>query len=143
MRVAIIAALTLMGCEPAPIDCGDTIINLPGPDSGPPDSGACHFGTADCDGDGKCSTNVLNDSMNCGACGAICQDPRTISTCQMGECRIIGCKKPFTICGEGIGCPTNLLEDDPNCGACGHACDVDAGEHCSQGICEQQDGGAP
>jgi len=146
MKLAYMCFLVglVMGCEPAPIDCGDTIIDTGSgltSDGGKADSGACRFGSADCKGNGSCSTNVLNDSMNCGACGAVCGDARTVSTCQMGVCVIIGCKKPYTICGEGIGCPTNLFKDNPNCGSCGHACDVDAGEQCVEGVCEQQDGG--
>lgn len=50
-------------------------------------SGSCSFncatGTADCDGNTSCETNVLNDGLNCGICGRSCGT----TSCVNGFCQ--------------------------------------------------------
>jgi len=100
----------------------------------------CAYKYADCDGnpDNGCETNVFEDSMHCGKCGAQCD-----GRCVLGEC---GCPDGMADCPakDGIGnvC-TNLSSDNDNCGACGNKCPAhsititspNVVEHCVGGAC--------
>jgi hypothetical protein len=83
----------------------------------------CAAGRLDCDGDGRCETDVRNDPENCGGCGVVCP-PNT--SCAEGRCAICLGDRCGDLC-------TNLQTDDENCGACGNRCAND--ESCLGGTC--------
>lgn len=92
-----------------------------------------------------CSTNLDNDSENCGACGISCggerlERLRMSSRCSNGVCELeclfhVQDGKLFRDCNNVIddGCEVNILDDPKNCGACGNVCA--AGARCIDGLC--------
>jgi hypothetical protein len=76
----------------------------------------CAPGFGDCNQDvcaDGCETSLLDDAMNCGACGNACA-PGQI--CHLGKCL---CDPGKTRCGTSC---VDLQNDVDNCGACGNAC---------------------
>ena len=94
----------------------------------------------------RCSTNLSNDSNNCGECGKVCPDSfgylNMTSTCVDGTCEPTCGKKlaggkfwNYADC-NGVaedGCEINISTDPNNCGACGNKC-AD-GVSCIDGKC--------
>ncbi len=94
----------------------------------------------------RCSTNLSNDSNNCGECGKVCPDSfgylNMTSTCVDGTCEPTCGKKlaggkfwNYADC-NGVaedGCEINISTDPNNCGACGNKC-AD-GVECIEGKC--------
>ncbi|AKV04404.1 Tryptophan synthase alpha chain [Labilithrix luteola] len=86
-----------------------------------------------------CSTNLLNDDDNCGACGVRCGgvevDTKSKWTCVDGQCAF-GCYGTgWHDCDNdgSNGCETDTLGDSANCGQCGHQCPD--GLVCDGGTC--------
>jgi len=94
----------------------------------------CTPGEADCDGvvSNGCETNILDDTLNCGACGAECSALLSPpSYCTAGVC-VPGCIDPgSTVCGSQC---VYLQSDPANCGACGVVCSG-ATPNCCAGQC--------
>jgi hypothetical protein len=103
----------------------------------------CDSGFQDCNsdfcGDG-CEIDILNDPMNCGACGNAC-DPGQF--CANGVCL---CPPGTTRCGQAC---VDIANDVRNCGGCGRRCPgptsggpfaattepVNGGPACNGGVC--------
>ncbi|CAF1222581.1 unnamed protein product [Didymodactylos carnosus] len=86
---------------------------------------SCNSGWADCNsspGDG-CETD-LTTTINCGACGSICNLPDAVPTCLAGACYISSCINPFADCDSTAsnGCEVNLQIDTAHCGTCSTVC---------------------
>ncbi|AKU98410.1 hypothetical protein AKJ09_05074 [Labilithrix luteola] len=94
----------------------------------------------------RCSTNLSNDSNNCGACGKVCPDSfgylNLTSTCVNGTCETACTKKlaggkfwNYADCNSVFedGCEINISTDPNNCGTCGNKC-AD-GVECIDGKC--------
>lgn len=87
----------------------------------------------------KCSTNLLTDGANCGACGDEC--PFEYSGLNMGTRCVNGacqreCKDANARDCNGLvddGCEVDVTNDPDNCGTCGTKCG--AGERCHKGKC--------
>ena len=93
-----------------------------------------------------CSTNLMNDSENCGACGVSCGGDdlallRMQSRCSDGAC-VFECifvpgstDRLFRDCNNTIddGCEVDIFSDPKNCGLCGNVCP--AGVRCIRGSC--------
>ncbi len=106
----------------------------------------CPYPYATCESGYACSTNLSNDSQNCGACGNACPSDfgslNMRSTCIDGECKPTCVNQPtlggfnaFADC-NGIlddGCEVMVSSDPNNCGACGNVCPP--GVACRQGKC--------
>jgi hypothetical protein len=98
----------------------------------------CAAGFNSCNGvDGGIGTcaNFLTDSVNCGACGKVC-DPG--QSCTGGTCAET-CAAGFSACGGGDGgapyCANELI-DNANCGGCNSPCP--AGQVCNgSGTCAE------
>ncbi len=87
--------------------------------------GACDSGWMDCNDDPTdgCEADVMNDSMNCGACGIRCcvNDP----TCQAGLCGTCGCTQYTVNCpGDPIGACITNLGTNKNCRFCEDTCNL-------------------
>ena len=90
--------------------------------------------------------DLLNDPLNCGACGHQCPEPSGATggqgraVCRKGLCGY-ECQPGWGDCDEdrANGCETNLLSDARHCGACGSACESDAGQPCIDGVCLMKD----
>lgn len=94
----------------------------------------------------RCTTNLSNDSNNCGACGKVCPDSfgylNLTSTCVNGSCETACAKKlaggkfwNYADCNSVFedGCEINVSTDPNNCGSCGNKC-AD-GVECIEGKC--------
>ncbi len=85
---------------------------------------------------GLCTTNLSNDTENCGACGRTCPLP-TLSaafSCAEGAC-VMRCTGGQGDC-DGLvdtGCETDFQADPANCGGCGVTCEP--GQICYRGAC--------
>ncbi len=102
----------------------------------------CFGGFGDCDVDpaNGCETDILDDSSNCGQCGAACFVPNGVAACSNGACTddITQCFGEFGDCDldPQNGCETDLTVSQANCGQCGAACFLpNATSLCSNGVC--------
>lgn len=97
----------------------------------------CKPGYADCDGDPRngCESG-LQRKGSCGACGAACAVPHTLTDCQDSHCVSVGCEEGYGLCGGSDVC-ISLLDDPSNCGACGRSCGV-LTPFCRGGVCTSQ-----
>lgn len=107
----------------------------------------CKDGFAQCGGDpaAPCTTDLMSDNNNCGACGYVC--PGNLS-CNNGLCTcllacidpqdldfnncVCNCPGGLAVCGGGC---VDLITDSNNCGACGNVCGPIA-PFCQAGKCE-------
>jgi hypothetical protein len=98
---------------------------------------SCAAGTADCNGDNTCETN-LDLVTSCGACGRACVIPNATPSCAARTCRIAACNPGFADC-DGVvtnGCEVSLATSLAHCGACGRACNApNATSMCAAGNC--------
>jgi hypothetical protein len=107
--------------------------------------------------------DLLNDPLNCGACGNLCSFPRSTAACVQGQCVIASCNPGYVdldkksdngceclqtnggkeICdGADNDCDGvidngfDLQNDANNCGACGVVCSgANATSSCKNGTC--------
>jgi hypothetical protein len=96
---------------------------------------ACGAGTADCDGNWSCESD-LSSLSSCGGCGNVCPNQANAApTCSETTGCGFSCNDGFADCdGEpSNGCEQNISTDALNCGACGVSC---YGGSCSAGHCE-------
>jgi hypothetical protein len=96
---------------------------------------ACGAGTADCDGNWSCESD-LSSLSSCGACGNVCPNPaNTAPTCSETTGCGFSCDDGFADCDgdPSNGCEQNVATDALNCGACGSRC---YGTSCDAGQCE-------
>ena len=61
----------------------------------------CRPGRADCDGDGRCETDLYLSTDHCGACGTACDYANASVRCVSGVCRLIWCPPGYFNC-DGI-----------------------------------------
>lgn len=95
---------------------------------------ACTGGTADCDGNWSCETD-LSSPDSCGGCGIVCPGATNATrTCNGGVCGLSpnACSEGTANCTGDFVCETPTLEDPLNCGGCGVSC---YGGTCSNGQC--------
>jgi len=93
---------------------------------------ACSKGSAPClTGSTQCGAtcaNLMEDQLNCGACGTACGDTQR---CSAGSCVAIApCLSGSKVCGRTC---VDLQTDQNNCGACGQACAYN--QRCVSGAC--------
>jgi len=99
----------------------------------------CPTGTADCNKDLDCETNIYTNVSSCGNCGAICTLPNAIPECVGGICQILSCNQNYSNCNNITidGCETSLLTSPTNCGKCGNSCNLqNAHSFCNSGNCD-------
>src|SRR5262249_54984217 len=67
--------------------------------------------------------DVQTDTLNCGACGTVCNGTNGTPTFSSGSCGII-CGAAFLNCNGSLidGCEVNRTSDVQNCNGCGNAC---------------------
>lgn len=101
----------------------------------------CPVNRRDCNGlliDG-CEINSGTDTMNCGACGNVCNLPHTAQWCWDGRCEVGGCFGTWRDCNglPGDGCEADSAINLTHCGWCGNTCPavVNGTRGCSGGIC--------
>lgn len=140
--VATVACFSALGCsveEASPSPC-----DLPHASSTRADDGcrieSCEEGFADCNlepTDG-CETETRADPQNCGACEVECDLPHASSSCQQGQCRLVGCEAGWADCDANptSGCEAELDKSILHCGSCDNACSYpNASALCSGGTC--------
>jgi len=126
----------------------------PGRDAGPEASGNPDATEGDDGGPGdggspEGSPACPNDLLNCGACGNVCDNTRSLgATCQQSSAGVWACH--YTGCAAGLedcdqsgantnGCETSMTSTS-SCGACGFVCDTASSIGAS---CVTGPGGAP
>jgi hypothetical protein len=67
----LVLGLTLAACSPERRDFGSS--GTSSASSGAGGGSSCSMGTDDCDGDGQCETNVVDNPEHCGGCNVACQ----------------------------------------------------------------------
>jgi hypothetical protein len=84
------------------------------------------FGACAADNSAGCTTNLGNDTANCGACGRACSTANTTSTACVGSVCKPACAAPYSDCsdpaapGADNGCETNgTVDPGENDNACG------------------------
>ena len=84
----------------------------------------CLVGTADCDHNGICETDITSDVSNCGSCGNVCPSQGGVAECNQKVC-FIYCNPSYADCNSNAsdGCETFLLTAN-NCGGCGNVCSL-------------------
>lgn len=101
---------------------------------------SCSAPWGDCNGliDDGCETLLLDDMLNCGACGNTCT-----SRCDKGVCDCAALGPNARVCNSG--CQTEFQQNDSNCGGCDVVCpggSVKRGWHayfgCVGGTCGQR-----
>lgn len=82
----------------------------------------CSAGTADCDADpaNGCETKILNDVMNCGACGNYCALAGGTAICVDGKCELGSCMAGYADCDHD---PTTGCEAPVGAAGCSTRCD--------------------
>jgi hypothetical protein len=107
----------------------------------------CPVRYSDCDELAKngCETNTNTSTEHCGACGAVCNPPHTVTPlCDAGQCKFDtsagadGCVSGYANCdGQWAnGCEANLQRSIATCGSCDVACSDKNGEaSCVSGTC--------
>ncbi|MCZ7682921.1 MAG: putative metal-binding motif-containing protein [Sandaracinaceae bacterium] len=98
----------------------------------------CVAGFADCDGVAStgCEIDVVEDPLNCGACGITCSArPHASPACDAMTCSI-ACDAGWADCNGLLadGCETWTAGDRENCGSCGAACAI-ASDVCVRSAC--------
>ena len=92
-----------------------------------------------CDPRNNCAADILNDPLNCGECGNVCQFDNASAICDRGVCRMGNCDTGWDNCGEpnNLGC-YDSLDSVLNCGACGDSCAWMQSEQptCVNGLCQ-------
>ena len=68
-----------------------------------------------------CVADVLNDPLNCGACGHQCQAANATSSCKMGKCEFT-CLPRFDDCEKADPSCETSLSVPSSCGACNVTC---------------------
>jgi hypothetical protein len=124
--------LTLAASEGGPSDGGTGTLDAPSnpdvtspmDDGGPPEAGP--------DAVASCPDGVLNDRLNCGGCGNVCDNLQSLgASCVQSdggpwECAYTGCASGLEDCdtsnGDLNGCETSMTSTG-SCGACGTVCD--------------------
>ncbi len=91
-----------------------------------------------CDPRNNCSADILNDPLNCGECGNVCQFDNASAMCDRGVCRMGDCDPGWDNCGEpnNLGC-YDSLDTVLNCGDCGIHCENDT-PFCEERLCVDQ-----
>lgn len=104
----------------------------------------CEPGVASCGGANDCSTRLMDDPMNCGACGVQCTESSGGTTCVEGTCTA-SCGEGHLDCnGDGTGhstadgCEIDSRNDPNHCGGCGVVCGAD--QICDHGACTSCNG---
>ncbi len=99
---------------------------------------ACAPGYENCDGDPQngCEAHLVDDVMNCGACGNVCPTyPNGDAACRNSTCEF-SCNwiEGWDDCNDDLsdGCEANLSSTD-HCGECGYVCNC---EHATP-VCEE------
>lgn len=89
---------------------------------------ACDEGFIDCDDDGVCEVNPLDDPDACGGCGIRCTDDHGTPVCVDGACDSL-CDDGFEDCpgSADYRCETDTTGDVNNCGDCARVCPADQG----------------
>jgi hypothetical protein len=90
---------------------------------------ACAAGLTRCAG---VCVDLNSDTINCGACGAVCGGGDAPYACSAGECVLVDCAGGMEYCGAVELC-RDLSSDPGHCGACGNACPSGI---CSGGVCQ-------
>lgn len=100
------------------------------PAGGAPPAG-CAEGLTDC---GGVCVDLVNDRLNCGACGAACAE---LVNCWESNCGGVPDDPAPLACGAGLtdcgGVCVDLASDEGNCGICGLVCP--ATDACTVGQC--------
>ena len=91
---------------------------------GDPVAELCNGKDDDCDGTNDNGFDLMGDSMNCGACGNVCNLPHASSNCASGSCRVVTCDTGWSNCNnmDPDGCESDVTMDPSNCGACNATC---------------------
>ncbi len=104
--------------------------------------GPCPAGSAECDGisDTVCEVDIKSDTMNCGACGAVCETENGAPGCNAGVCSLASCDPQYADCNMNLedGCEIYLQDDVQHCGFCSNNCSDDfnyANGACEAGKC--------
>ena len=122
------------GGDPAcTTDCAGAGAGIGGEGSAGAGGDECPAGRQDCDSAPGCESEAATDSLNCGACGNVCQgQPHTTAACSEGDCT---CEAGWGDCSDEPGCETSVLDSPTDCGACGNVCG--SGE-CVQDTCSSR-----
>jgi hypothetical protein len=100
---------------------------------------SCEQGYGNCDGeDATGCEKRLDDTTDCGACGALCSFENATATCLSGICALERCNQGFGDCNNDPkdGCETSL-NTLTNCGACNNTCTIpeNGDVTCQNGTC--------
>ncbi len=111
----------------------------PTPTRAAPSAQACAAGLTRCRG---VCVDLNSDTINCGACGAVCGGGDAPYACQGGQCVLVdvgSCEPGLTLCNSGC---TDLNTDPGNCGVCGRVCESGlVATECRGGECVRADCG--
>jgi hypothetical protein len=107
----------------------DNLVDCPGM---PPMATCCKSNPPAC--------SVLNDALNCGACGMTCNLANAQAACVAQACAIATCNMGYTDCDRMVsdGCEVNTGGDVNNCGSCGRRCNTPSNASsvgCTTGAC--------
>jgi hypothetical protein len=96
----------------------------------------CNSGSGNCDGNvtNGCETNLISNSLHCGACGAACSQSHGTTTCVGGSCSVQTCSPGYGNCDSDASnaCELDTQTSVAHCGPCLAGCNGGCPGGCTQ-----------